>query len=148
MNNSVNERVKLLRTALKLNQADFCMKIGMSVPGLYRIENSDVKPRTSTLRQISNIFNVNEDWLISGTGEMFVNTIQTDEKQQNWKETAFDVLKSENEFLKKQLSFTQELMNSLVKQFSKLDFLSGIAEMAGITECNSCNTVRVAQNAA
>lgn len=147
MKNQVNKRIIEVKDALNLSEREFCARIDISTGTLHRIKN-DLEVTGKTINSLVVNLKVSREWLNSGTGEMFLNSVQTDEKTQNWKETAFDVLKSENEFLKKQLSFTQELMNNLVKQFSKLDFLNGIAELAGITECNSCNTVRVAKNAA
>ncbi len=68
----MNERVKTLRKVLKLNQTEFGKKIGITMRAVQKWENGESKPQNSTLKSLINTFHVNPDWLLNGTGEMFL----------------------------------------------------------------------------
>ena len=68
----MNERVKTLRKVLQLNQTEFGKKIGITMRAVQKWENGESKPQNSTLKSLINTFNVNPDWLLNGTGEMFI----------------------------------------------------------------------------
>lgn len=68
----MNERVKTLRKVLKLNQTEFGKKIGITMRAVQKWENGESKPQNSTLKSLINTFHVNPDWLLNGTGEMFI----------------------------------------------------------------------------
>lgn len=68
----MNERVKTLRKVLQLNQTEFGKKIGITMRAVQKWENGESKPQNSTLKSLINTFNVNPDWLLNGTGEMFL----------------------------------------------------------------------------
>ena len=67
----VSERVKQLRKTLKLTQADFGRKLGISKDVVANMEYARVKPRFVLLEHICSVFNVNMEWILEGTGEMF-----------------------------------------------------------------------------
>jgi transcriptional regulator with XRE-family HTH domain len=71
INKEVCERVKKLRLELKLNQTEFGKKVGISRSMILNIELYKVEPKELTLEHICEIYNVNEDWLKNGMGEMF-----------------------------------------------------------------------------
>ena len=80
---SINERVKELRCYLKMNQRTFGAKIGIAQTYLSQIEKGD-RDVTDKISKIicltkwdGNI--VNEEWLRSGTGEMFTPQRKSDE---------------------------------------------------------------------
>lgn len=68
------ERLKELRKTLKLNQTLFGKRIGMSQPGYAQIEKGGRSLNDRLIKLICIEFNVNEDWLRTGNGDMFVKT--------------------------------------------------------------------------
>jgi transcriptional regulator with XRE-family HTH domain len=69
----LNERIKKLRSHLELTQEEFSSKIGLSRNFIAQVESGIKKPSSRTISDICEKFNVNEEWLLNGTGEMFVN---------------------------------------------------------------------------
>ncbi len=149
MNSTVNERIKRLRDELNLSQSDLANRIGMSATGVWKMEtDTKAKPRTSTLIAISKEFNVNKDWLISGTGSMFNESpaVQSQEPR-SFSDRTIEAMEKHIETLERNNRTLIDALNKLLQKV-EVNFLNGIAELAGIAECNSCNTVRVAKNAA
>ena len=67
-----NERVKEVRKALRLSQEKFGERIGVKKNTISQIE-SGINGVTDQLRlAVCREFNVNEDWLRTGEGSMFV----------------------------------------------------------------------------
>jgi transcriptional regulator with XRE-family HTH domain len=71
---TVNERIKLLRTALKMSQNEFAKAIFVSNGYLADLENAKRKVNDRIIHLISLTFGVNEVWLKDGTGNMFFTT--------------------------------------------------------------------------
>ena len=67
----MNERLKLLRKALKLYQVDFAEQIGLSQTSLSMIEMGRNPLTDKNIKLICSTFNVSERWLRDGEGEMF-----------------------------------------------------------------------------
>lgn len=68
---TINERVKILRKELKLNQADFAKKICLTESAVCNYENNRRTLSEQTIKLICKEFDVNENWLRTGEGEMF-----------------------------------------------------------------------------
>jgi len=66
----VGGRIKRLRTAKNLSQVKFGELIGVTNTHVYLMEKSLRMPSTSLLCLIGYKFEVSEDWLFSGKGEM------------------------------------------------------------------------------
>lgn len=66
----VNERIKKLRKMLDLTQQEFGNRIGMKQNTIALIEKGR-NTSDQTIFSICREFNVNEEWLRNGTGEMF-----------------------------------------------------------------------------
>ncbi len=66
----MNERIKKLRKALDLTQKEFAERIGMKRNSIALIENGR-NTSEQTIFAICREFNVNEEWLKTGAGEMF-----------------------------------------------------------------------------
>lgn len=67
---SIAARVKYLRQELKLSQKEFGERVGVSQTKIYDIENQ--KPLSNLLkRSICNEFELNEEWLVTGQGDMY-----------------------------------------------------------------------------
>lgn len=67
-----NERIKEIRKAKSLTLEKFGERIGIKKGSLSQIENGITNPSEQTRRSICREFNVNEEWLRTGKGEMFV----------------------------------------------------------------------------
>lgn len=67
----MNERVKQLRKALGLSGEKFGAKLGLTRMAISNIENGRYNLTESNILSICREFNVNEDWLRNGNGEMF-----------------------------------------------------------------------------
>lgn len=68
----MNERVKYIRKALHMTQDEFATQIGLSRNFIAQVENGAKNPSERTISDICREFDVNEEWLRNGTGEMFV----------------------------------------------------------------------------
>lgn len=68
----MNERIKELRKVLKLTQQEFANKIHISRGALAVYEIGRNEPIDAVISLICRVFNVNETWLRTGNGKMFV----------------------------------------------------------------------------
>lgn len=66
----MNERIRTLRDALGLTQKEFGEKIGLKQNTVAVIESGKRETSDQTILAICRAFNVNEEWLRNGTGEM------------------------------------------------------------------------------
>jgi transcriptional regulator with XRE-family HTH domain len=69
--NPVNERIKLLRSELKISQREFSRRIFFSQTTFGEIETGVRKVSDRIIQLICTEFNVNKDWVKTGNGEMF-----------------------------------------------------------------------------
>ena len=72
---SLFNRIKAVRKALKLSQREFGEKLGVSRDVIGNIEYNRVPPKELFLKHMCELYNVNEHWLRTGTGEMFNNDV-------------------------------------------------------------------------
>ena len=75
----MNERIKLLRKALELNQTDFGARIGVKQGTVAAYESGARVPLDSVIVSICREFGVSESWLRSGDGEMFLQLSREEE---------------------------------------------------------------------
>lgn len=68
----MNERIKQLRKELGLTLDKFGEKIGVGKTAISKIENGDRSVTDQMFKSICREFNVREEWLRNGEGEMFV----------------------------------------------------------------------------
>lgn len=68
----MKSRIKELRTELKLTQQGFADKLGIKRGGVANYEIGRNEPSDSVISLICREFNVNEEWLRNGTGDMFL----------------------------------------------------------------------------
>lgn len=68
----IGERIKVVRQNAGLTQTAFAARIGIKQPSLTAIERGDNNPSEQTVFVICREFRVNETWLRTGQGEMFV----------------------------------------------------------------------------
>lgn len=67
----MDSRIKAVREALQLSQREFGEKLGVSRDVISNLEYNRVPAKELLLRHICELYGVNEDWLLNGTGEMF-----------------------------------------------------------------------------
>lgn len=68
----LKDRIKKIRTELDLTQQEFADKIGISRGNIGAYEVGKNAPSDAVISLICTKFNVNENWIREGTGEMFV----------------------------------------------------------------------------
>ena len=68
---SLGERIKKARKALDLTQQKFADQIGTTQNALTGYETGRRNPSSSVINNICKTFDVNEEWLRTGKGEMF-----------------------------------------------------------------------------
>lgn len=67
----MKERIREIRKTLKLTQVEFGEKIGVKGNTVTNYETGLRNPTDAVLLSICREFNVNEEWLRSGEGDMF-----------------------------------------------------------------------------
>jgi transcriptional regulator with XRE-family HTH domain len=65
------DRVKEIRIILGVKQKDFATRLGITGASLSRIEANLQRLTDAMIRLICALYNVNEDWIRTGSGEMF-----------------------------------------------------------------------------
>lgn len=68
----MNNQIKLLRKELGLTMQEFGKNLGVSKSAISNIENGYNSLTDQMISSICNAYNVNEEWLRNGTGDMFV----------------------------------------------------------------------------
>ena len=99
----MNERLRAVRKALNLNQKEFGAKIGITDAAISKLESGQNRLTKQAISAICREFNVNYEWLTTGTGEMFTSIPQN----------IFDALCDQYEL--------DEFDRSLVREYLKLD---------------------------
>lgn len=79
MDYSINDRIKELRKTLRLSQTAFGERIGLGRGSIKGFDEKTTVPTSSQLVVICKEYNVNSDWLMYGTGEMFLERDSDDE---------------------------------------------------------------------
>jgi len=71
MENPINERLKAVRTALKLSQRDFSKGIFLRQSSYARIEQGKITVNERIIELVCSKYNVNKTYLKNGKGKMF-----------------------------------------------------------------------------
>jgi transcriptional regulator with XRE-family HTH domain len=75
----LKERIKKVRKEQKLTQVEFGQLIGVKGNTVTNYESGLRTPTDAVIKSICREFNVNENWLRNGTGEMFVKPTRHEE---------------------------------------------------------------------
>lgn len=75
----MNERIKELRKTLKLTQQEFADRLSLKRNTIATYEMGKATPSDRTVNDICDKYNVNEDWLRNGIGDMFNELPEEDE---------------------------------------------------------------------
>lgn len=73
-------RIKIAREALHLSQREFGEKLGVSRDVISNIEYGRVQPKKLLLQHMCQQYKINEHWLETGEGEMFDESLESDDK--------------------------------------------------------------------
>lgn len=74
---NIHDRIKELRKHLKMNQTDFGMKLNLSQTAIGQYENGTRNITDRSISQICTTFQISENWLRTGQGEMYEETETT-----------------------------------------------------------------------
>lgn len=112
----MNERIKELRKALGLTLDKFGERLGVTKQTVSRIENGINNVTDQMFKSICREFNVNENWLRTGEGEMFVpaSTFNLDEFAKS--KGASDL---ELEIVKAYFELDKNVRDSIIELFKK-----------------------------
>ena len=75
----MNERLKKLRKELDMTQQEFADKLGTARNNIAGYETGKRNPSNAVISLICREFNINEKWLRTGEGEMFIELSRSDE---------------------------------------------------------------------
>jgi transcriptional regulator with XRE-family HTH domain len=106
--NPVNQRIKQLRTLLKMTQVNFAKQIHISQGSLGEIETGFRNVNDRIIQLICTQFNVNKNWLKTGKGGMF-----DKEKPDIGLENLIEIYKKLDKTLQKYLLEQSELLLKL-----------------------------------
>ncbi len=126
----INERLKLLRTSLNLTQTAFAKSIGVaqSTLGMMEINKRELFERH--IKTICSIYNVNEDWLRNGNGEMFkkkteINILEVIKERYNLSISEINII---NNFLEMESAERKIFSDILYKVTKKEEFYNNECE--------------------
>ena len=111
----MNERIKQIRKALHLSQDDFGKKLGVTRGVITNIELNKTEPKPLFIKLICETFEVNENWVVNGTGEMFIQKSRSD----TIADFFADVLKEEDDSFKRR--FVEMLASLSVEEWKLLE---------------------------
>ena len=75
----MKDRIKKIRKEVKLTQVQFGEKIGVKGNTVTNYESGLRTPTDAVIKSICREFNVDENWLRTGEGEMFLPVLEEDE---------------------------------------------------------------------
>ena len=102
---TINARIKFTRKELGYNQSNFAKMLGIGQTSISFIEKDGSTVTEQNIKAISNLFNVNEEWLRTGQGNKFI------EQKDNVLNQVTDLLKldeTEQSFLNAYLNLSYE----------------------------------------
>lgn len=90
----MNERLKIIRLKLKLTQDDFAKKINVTRSAISNYEKGTRNIMNRVISDICREFNVNQEWIRHGTGEMFIQNINNNQGGTLMDNELLNILKS------------------------------------------------------
>ena len=76
----LHDRIKAVREHLGLSQREFGEKLGVSRDVISNLEYNRVQPKELLFKHICELYSVNEKWLQTGEGEMFIHAKRYNKK--------------------------------------------------------------------
>lgn len=106
----MNERIKQIRKSFNMNQTDFGAKIGVKQGTVTGYEKGIRTPTDAVILSICREFDINEEWLRTGNGEMKLISSEDDE-----------VMKYVGLLLKDKEDFVAQKIKRFIIGYEKLD---------------------------
>ncbi len=130
----MNERIRKLRKVLDLTQQNFAKRIGSTQNVVANYEIGRRNPSSSVINNICKEFNVNEEWLRTGNGEMFnkENLFSLDEFLKKQEATNLEI-----EIVKLLFSFDKNTRGELISKLKKIFQSETIVNELSATEEDS-----------
>ena len=121
----MNERIDAIIKETGIKRVDFAKRLNLSPPYISELCSGKTKPSDRTISDICREFNVSENWLRTGSGEMFIQLSRSQEVA----EFTSKILKGDNDNFKRrfiavlaQLEEPEwELIEKMAKKLSAVD---------------------------
>lgn len=110
----MNERIKQVRKTLGLSGEKFGSKLGLTRMSVSNLEAGRYNLTEQTIKSICREFNVSEEWLRNGTGEMFISADNISIDDLITSNKADDI---ELEILKAYFSLDKEVRKKAIEHF-------------------------------
>lgn len=68
---NINERLESIRKSEKLSRSKFGLKVGKTEDAIYNLERNRASISKEFIALVCNTFNINKEWLLNGTGQMY-----------------------------------------------------------------------------
>ena len=111
------KRLKQLRKTLKINQTNFAKQLGITQTAYSMIENGNNPLSDRYIKVICSSFNVNENWLRTGDGDMFFSSPYEKEFTEVFSSLAPDTQQYLLLMAKELLNTQEKLLSSDDKKF-------------------------------
>ena len=118
----MKDRIKELRKTLGLTLEEFGKRLGVTKAAISRLENGVNSVTDQMFTSICREFNVNEEWLRSGEGEMFVQVPEEDQ----YSKAAASLLKEDDVFAMEAIKLYHSL--SAEQRIAVKNFILQLAE--------------------
>lgn len=105
----MRSRLKDLRKKLRLTQEEFGYNLGLARNTIAQYESGRIIPSNSVTLSICKTYNVNENWLLTGEGEMF-NTLTPSEEIEGFLSTL--AIAGDENFKKRLILYLAQMKDS------------------------------------
>jgi transcriptional regulator with XRE-family HTH domain len=112
----INTRILIIRKFLDITQESFADEIGLKRNSVALIERGKRNPSEKTLKEIRERFNVNKEWLLDGTGQVF----NDDHKDHYLFNLCGKLCNSDNDLLKDTFIQVMNLDDKYLKMFNAM----------------------------
>lgn len=117
---TINERIKYIRSDLGLSTREFGEKIGMSKSAVSAIETGKNNPSEQTIKLICSLYCVDYFWLTKGTGDPYIDDtdalIDSLAAEKGYTEEEVDILKKLFKLPPEQFDMVMKLIDNLKEQ--------------------------------
>jgi len=142
MENTLSQRIKMLRSHFDLTQTEFARKIEITMQSVSSWERGLTNPRKSDLKKVVKSFGINKEWLIDGKGEMLNSKVTVNDFSEN-RESIDRVQKLERTVseLKDEIFFIKTMLKNIALNQGTANFKNA-SVLAGVFTQNIGRSVR------
>ena len=112
----INTRILIIRKFLDITQESFADEIGLKRNSVALVERGKRNPSEKTLKEIRERFNVNKEWLLDGSGQVF----NDDHKDHYLFNLCGKLCNSDNDLLKDTFIQVMNLDEKYLKMFNAM----------------------------